>query len=515
MSDLGSGPDDQRPLDEALEGETAARVAGERDPSSLDSIRKRAVGGVLSLGIRNVIIRALGLLGTIVLARLLAPEDFGVLALGLTLQLVGNVLASGGLGAELIRRAEPPRREELRAVLAFQLIVGLVLVALVSGAALIFGGAAGPIALIAASIPVAVLCSPARILLQRELDWNLLAVAEVAGVLVFNALAIGLVVAGLEVWGVALAAVVQAAVTSALLIVRGPIGLVAPLPSLTIMKPLLRFGIAYQSVALIDRGRDQAINSLAAALGGFALLGVWSAAYRIFLAIQLVFEALYRVSFPAMARMIEAGQDAERMLATVLRLNATAFGAPAAAVGGSAPVLVPVVFGADFDAAIAVLPFGAAALFLSGPALTAGMSLIQAKGDAGAMIRCYLAQALTWIGGSAILIGPLGAEGIGVAMLASSVALVLAVSQATRRHAPMRYAAAVWPAAAAALAGGGAAWLVTLEIGPLLPALLASLAASQLVFLAAMALLRRNDLIEFRNTLGSAISSMLASRRAA
>ena len=44
----------------------------------LDEIRSRASAGALKLGVRNVAIRALGLVGTIILARLLKPADFGL-----------------------------------------------------------------------------------------------------------------------------------------------------------------------------------------------------------------------------------------------------------------------------------------------------------------------------------------------------------------------------------------------------------------------------------------------------
>ena len=69
------------------------------------------------MGVR--IVRAVG---TLILARLLTPYDFGVIAFGATLVVFANFLADGGIGAGLVRRIKPPERRELRALLGFQLV---------------------------------------------------------------------------------------------------------------------------------------------------------------------------------------------------------------------------------------------------------------------------------------------------------------------------------------------------------------------------------------------------------
>ena len=65
--------------------------------------------------------KCLGLVGLLVLARMLSPTDFGVVAFGTTFVTFANFLADGGIGNALIRRVEPPERADLKALLGFQL----------------------------------------------------------------------------------------------------------------------------------------------------------------------------------------------------------------------------------------------------------------------------------------------------------------------------------------------------------------------------------------------------------
>src|SRR5580693_9154948 len=67
-------------------------------------ITSRATRGAISSMARGYGVRIIGLLGNILLARLLLPRDFGMIALGNTIVAFGAFLASGGLGATLVRQ---------------------------------------------------------------------------------------------------------------------------------------------------------------------------------------------------------------------------------------------------------------------------------------------------------------------------------------------------------------------------------------------------------------------------
>ena len=91
-------------------------------------MRRRAVVGAVVDALRGIGLRVVGLLGTAVTARLLTPYDFGLVAFGATVLTFGSFLSDGGVGTALIRRAEPPLKSELQALVAFQLGLDIVLV---------------------------------------------------------------------------------------------------------------------------------------------------------------------------------------------------------------------------------------------------------------------------------------------------------------------------------------------------------------------------------------------------
>src|SRR5918912_433249 len=86
-------------------------------------VRDLAVRGLAALGLRSLAIRVMSFAANLVLARLLTPHDFGLMAFGLTIMGLGAFITDGGLGAALVRSAEPPPRRLLQAVFGAQLLL--------------------------------------------------------------------------------------------------------------------------------------------------------------------------------------------------------------------------------------------------------------------------------------------------------------------------------------------------------------------------------------------------------
>jgi O-antigen/teichoic acid export membrane protein len=84
-------------------GASRAPGEGEQDPAESiltgREIRRKAAHGVLFVSLRSFAVRGLGLLGSLILARLLLPRDFGVLAFGQTLIAFGGFFADAGIAA--------------------------------------------------------------------------------------------------------------------------------------------------------------------------------------------------------------------------------------------------------------------------------------------------------------------------------------------------------------------------------------------------------------------------------
>lgn len=110
-------------------------MSGTDEQLSAHEVRRRAVVDVL----RGSGIRLVGLLGTVITARLLTPYDFGLVAVGTTVFAFGSSLDDGGVGTALIRRPEPPTKSELRAMVAFQFGIDLTLLVGIGLVMLLFG----------------------------------------------------------------------------------------------------------------------------------------------------------------------------------------------------------------------------------------------------------------------------------------------------------------------------------------------------------------------------------------
>ena len=151
-----------------------------------------------------------------------------------------------------------------------------------------------------------------------------------------------------------------------MLILGGTVGLLRPRVSLTTVRPLLRFGIALQTVELVNLGRMQGVNLGAATFGGVAVLGLWSFAFRLLQPIFVLFEAVALVAFPAMARLLRAGEEPRFMLEKGLRLAFGLTGLGVAALAAATPALVPSVFGATWVDAIPVIPWCLLGMLISG-----------------------------------------------------------------------------------------------------------------------------------------------------
>ena len=212
----------------------SAREPSETETGTLSGaeLRRLAVSGVMSVAARGVVIRVVGLIGNLVLARLLTPRDFGVVAFGYTLVTFGAFLSDGGIGAALIRRRAEPSARELRSLLGFVLSTSVLTTAVVAAIGVPLGRTGLLAAVMALSLPIGAFKVPTAVVSERRLFYRPLVRADITEVAVYNVSAIGLVVAGLGVWGLAVAAILSVWAGTTTLVAMGHVGFIAPTFSL-------------------------------------------------------------------------------------------------------------------------------------------------------------------------------------------------------------------------------------------------------------------------------------------
>lgn len=477
------------------------------EPLDGTQVKRRALTGIVTIALREILIRFAGLLGNLVLARLLTPRDFGVIAFGNTLLVLGTTLSDGGIGAKLIQRAQPPSRRELETLQGFTLLMTMLLAAVIAAVGIPLGETGEIAAIMATSLPLSGIYAPNVVIAERSLRYQQVIRSDVTQVAAYNALAIVLVALGMGVWGMALALPVSNVLGAAVMIRPSTGGFVRPRLSFSLVREFLAFGLQMQASGLISTLRDQALNVLTAAIGGLAVLGIWSLANRILQGIILIFNSLWRVSFPAVARLIEAGEDPVPAVQRGLTVSTLITGFAVVAIGGTAPALVPFAFGAKWAPAVVVLPWVAGGLLVSGPISVAAISLLYGEGKAGVVLVSGVAIAIAYPAIAVPLLPSLGAEALGIGWLAGN-----AVDAAVLLHGLRNYELRVLRhncvPAGAALIAGAVSWWIAKELGANLSGTLASLVAGQAVFIAVVGTLRRNALFDLMRLLSRAISEM-------
>jgi O-antigen/teichoic acid export membrane protein len=402
------------------------------------ALRHRASAGMFIVGSRGVVVLVLGLAGNIVVARLLTPHDFGVVAIGMTFVSFVAVVSDGGLGAGLIRRPEPPRQDELGALLALQLVLTVVLAAAATAVADPFGQSGYVVAVMMWSMPIVTLQFAGRILLERELRYRPLAMVEVSQVLAFQLGSVVLVVAGAGVWGIAAATVLRAMVGSALIWWVCPAGRSRPRISWRLLRPLLGFGIRLQAVHATLVVRDQGLNAAIAAVGGVTMVGLVSMVRRVLEIPYLLFQSLWRVSFPTMSQLVAANKDPARLMERAVAVTAVGSGVILVGLVGSAPGLVPGVFGEQWRPAVEAIPLACLGLGIAGSISVATQGFLYAVGDASAVLRSVVYQTITAFAVTLPLLGSLGVGAFGVGVLASSLVESAVLVRATSAKLPVR-----------------------------------------------------------------------------
>jgi O-antigen/teichoic acid export membrane protein len=459
-------------------------------------IRERAAAGIGLDGLRGIANLVFGLGGTIALARMLTPRDFGLVALGLTVLLFGTFLAHGGLAAALIRRSARPARRELEAIQGFQLAL-TVTAAIVTAAVAWPLGAAGQVtALMVASLPLVVLRTPAIVVLERDLQYRRITVVEVTEIAVYYAFAVVAVAVGGGVWGFAGASVVRAGVGSALMLYVEAGGRVRPRLEWRSIRGIVAFGASYQAVGLAQMFRGQGVNVTIAAVSGIEVLGLWSIAQRVLQFPFLLFSSLWRVSFPAMSRLVAVGENMRPVIERAVAVAAVGTGFLLVPLVGGAPALVPSVMGGRWAESAWILPPAGLGLMFAGPVSVAAVGYLWAVGDARTPLKSVVVSIPAWALVMLPLLPFIGVAAVGLGWLAANVAETSVLARGAARHAGADAISPVVRPTLAGAAAAGAGWILAESSAATLGVGLGAAAVALLVYVGGLGLVCRSQLGE-------------------
>ena len=435
---------------------------------STRDIGRRATSGAALLTAKGTLAQIVGLLSTIVVTRLLLPNQLGLYAIAVTISTFLLMLGGGvGMGGALIRRPTAPEHADLRAFAALQLIVSSVLVGVVILVTRPFGLVGQLVAVMVVSAPITALAGAPLVVLERQLLYKAIATAETAAMLVFYAWTVVTVAIGWGLWGLATATVARSIVGTTLIVALSPMGVVWPLYDRRRIRAVLGIGLRVQAVDLVGALRDQILVLGTAAIGSVSVVAYWSLVLRALQAPQTLLLTLLRVSFPAMSRTKSAGRDPTSMLPRLLPAATILTGTLLAPLAGAAPALVPFLFGEKWSPAADALSLACLAVVIHTPVLIAAQSYLWTTGDAKSPLRASIADAVVVVAIGLPLVPILGVLGLAIGGVACAVVHTAILAHAVDRKTDVRVVRHIREPVLAWIVAAGVAWGCAQGPGPL------------------------------------------------
>lgn len=434
----------------------------------------------------------------IVLARLLSPAEFGLIALATALMGLVQAFADLRVAYALIQR---PRVSEEEWSTVFWLATGMgavLTLAFAASAGLIAEFYANPAlreivwALSVSFLFSAVALTP-RTKLEKELRFKALSLAQVAATVGTGLLAIGMAVAGFGVWSL---------VAQSLAVYALDVGFVfwftrwrprwvfqraALRPLLTFSAPLVLHDVLNTLAQSMDR---LILGKLVSA----ADLGLYNRAkIFLYLPVSNLSSSMTRVMFPSLSALQGDPERLQRAALRMLKLLAVVSFPVMTVAAALAEPLVRVVLGPKWLAAVAMMQiFALAGIFASINAVTT--TILMAKGKTGLVLQLGVAKQIVSVAGVAV--GAFwGATGCAFGVLAVAVAIFALDAYSISRSlgSGLRaYCGNLTAPLVLALLAGGSGWatvhlfgLGTQPLGALLAALPVSILGYGLLLFAA------------------------------
>lgn len=307
-----------------------------------------------------VLAKSLTFVSTVILARILAPEDFGLLALGLTLTNYLDVLNDFGIGQAVIYLRGRGRRVS-DVAFGVNLVVGACLTLLGLGlaplAARFYGEpeVTGIMMALAPTFLIASFGSVQDARLRRELDFRRRLLAEVARSGSKGVAAIGLALAGFGVWSLVLGQITGVLVGA---VVYWFLDSWRPrfVRDRELTREILGFGIRVTVLGLLLVATATIDYIIVGRRLGTAALGFYTVAFRLpSLVIQQSCSIFSQAVFPAFTRIQDDPGALRRGLLRSTRVVASITVPAAIAMAAGAHDIVAVLFGSTWAPAAPVL----------------------------------------------------------------------------------------------------------------------------------------------------------------
>jgi PST family polysaccharide transporter len=373
---------------------------------------------------------------TVVLARLLTPADYGLFAIALSVQLVGQNIAELGLPAALVRLPEPPSAALQASTIGFLLVVtSAIVVAVLITTFLILpaldasGDVLRVVSITLLALPIYAVRAVPLAMLDRKMSFGRVAAVEAADTVGFNLFALAAALAGLGVFSLA-GAVPVGAILGAGVAWLTPGAARLPRFELSRVKPLIGFGSRVSVLGMLYLGRDLGYVAIIGAIGGAPMAGFYGMAKRLFSFPTALSAAVARVMLPALS---QSGDQRPMRTASMLGQVAIVCGLPLALIAGAIQPFISVVLGPEWLPTSDIVLYGSLSMMLVASLAVPINSFFLAEGKPNTPVLAVSAELAVGFLLVAVLVAGFDEAGVGIAMSAGTVVSVAILLAATHR----------------------------------------------------------------------------------
>jgi PST family polysaccharide transporter len=322
--------------------------------------RRQTALGLFWSTVERAATQGISFLVVFLLARLLGPHNYGLVTLAATIALFGQMLLGETFSQALIqeKNLEPAHVSSLFWLLTgFGLFAAAIQFFAANALAVFFGQPdVAPILKALCVLPLftAIQAVPSA-LFRRELNFRAVATASTSGTLLGGVIGVGLAFAGFGVWSLVANLLVQNAIVAATLWRKSGFR-----PLLDFSHPHLRDLWSYGQYTFLLRiaafTANQSPRLIVGYLFGATALGAFGLGLRIVeILYQLLSVPATNVILPALARIRDDSKKLSGAILTATQLTAMLSVPVYVAIAITAPVAVPLIFGAKWLASVPIV----------------------------------------------------------------------------------------------------------------------------------------------------------------
>ncbi len=331
-------------------------------------LKIKVLQGGIYLALRQLFSVALSLISVLVIARILGPEQYGVVAIASGIFYFLFWVSGLGLAVYLIRQPELPE-DGAEQILAFYNTVGLAFYGLLWFATPIFGWWTGHeeisqvLRFLIPALWLGAISNVSIGMLERELRFAEVGLIETLAQMANYLLAVPLVLMGWGYWGPIAGLVVQFFILTVLAQHYYPIRWRWHW-HWQFLKPALRYGLAYSGADWILSLKALTVPLFVSRLLGVEAAGITSIALRLVDQLAILRLVVRRLSISALAKLVDNPSSTRSAISQGMPYQVLLIGPICAAFSCLATWIIPLMFGKAWIPSAQIFPFIALAAII-------------------------------------------------------------------------------------------------------------------------------------------------------